>query len=64
MATLNRYEVLAILEHLDDALVSLRLDDAGRLLRESNATWRVRLAREKLLNVAVQPIEIEMLEAA
>lgn len=62
--TLNRHEARTILEYLDAALADLRVADAGQLLRESNATWRVRMARERLLDAVVQPVAIEMLEAA
>lgn len=62
--TLNRHELRTILEYLDAALADLHVADAGHLLRESNATWRVRMARERLLDAVVQPVAIEMLEAA
>ncbi len=63
--SLNRHQVRGILEYLDDALVDLReADRATRFGGESNATWRVRLARDRLLDAAIRPITVELQEAA
>jgi predicted HAD superfamily phosphohydrolase YqeG len=63
MGELNQHQVRSILDHLDQALVSLRGDDVAPGL-ESNAAWRVRMARELLVSAAVRPVKIAMLEAA
>lgn len=59
--SINRHALRSILDYLDGALAEMRLADKGF---ESNAAWRVRMARERLMDAAVQPVAIEMLEAA
>jgi hypothetical protein len=62
MGTINAHEMQAVLHYLDGALISLCRDDGGGF--ESDTTWRVRMARERLLKAAVQPVAIQMLEVA
>jgi thiazole synthase ThiGH ThiG subunit len=62
MGELTQHQVRSILDHLDKALASLRSDDGAG--SETNAVWRVRMAREMLTEAAVRPVKIELLEAA
>jgi hypothetical protein len=62
MVTLSKVAMRVILNHLDCALADTRRADAGG--SESNATWRIRMAREWLLDVAIADVAVEQTSPA
>lgn len=61
MKILNRFEALAIINYLDDALKHINATTPpGRL--ESDAAWNVRIAKKRLLDVLVADVEVEAIE--
>jgi hypothetical protein len=62
MVTLSAVAMRVILNHLDCALADTRRADGGG--SESNATWRIRMAREWLLEVAIADVTVEQTSPA
>ena len=60
MGTLNRFEISSIINYLDSACADTSKDDHGF---ESNATWCIRMAREKLLLAALGDVSLEQFDA-
>jgi hypothetical protein len=61
MNTLNKFAMRTILDHLDSALADTRL--AGTF-GESNVSWHIRIARDRLLEAAIADVEVEQVAAA
>lgn len=65
MKTLSRHEMKSILGYLDSALKSTRAEDAKSLILnkcEGNASWNIRMARDRLLDAALVDVEVEPVE--
>ncbi len=57
MNTISRFEMKAILDYLECALSDSQKLDLPTY--ESNLTWRIRMARDRLLNAAINTVEVE-----
>ncbi len=66
MPTINKYEMRSILRWLDEAVLAIAKRDATDcpFERESDAAWKLRMARERLLGFAIAAVAIEAPDAA
>ena len=66
MATINKHKMLQILRYLEGALADARAQDAAACGagHEGNIAWRVRVARDWLLEAALTDVAVEPLGGA
>jgi hypothetical protein len=58
MGTIDKYAMRSILAYLDGALIETAKTDSPTL--ESQATWCVRMARDRLLDAALAGVTVEL----
>lgn len=61
MNTISKSEMTGILDYLNTALTASSVRDAKSTAtgHESDLTWRIRMARDRLIAAAISDVEVE-----